>query len=138
MLEFCDTEGILALLDAPDGTIALLVRSRGQLTELIRALRARGISWRANDIDPLLDRLRDRTLVVGSLSKSHAMTGSRLGWLIGPEEAIAHVDFVEGGDGWEAEAGEMAHLPDDWEQDYHLMVLSLRDYLRKSGWPEME
>ncbi|SNT16443.1 NAD+ synthase [Tropicimonas sediminicola] len=53
------------------------------------------------------------------------------------EEAIAHVDFVEGGDGWEAEAGEMAHLPDDWEQDYHLMVLSLRDYLRKSGFSKV-
>ena len=31
----------------------------------------------------------DRTLVVGSLSKSHAMTGSRLGWLIGPEIIIS-------------------------------------------------
>ena len=30
-----------------------------------------------------------RTLVVGSLSKSHAMTGSRLGWLIGPEIIIS-------------------------------------------------
>ncbi|SLN14063.1 pyridoxal phosphate-dependent aminotransferase [Roseisalinus antarcticus] len=31
------------------------------------------------------------TLVVGSLSKSHAMTGSRLGWICGPEEAVAHI-----------------------------------------------
>ncbi|MFD0980943.1 NAD+ synthase [Tropicimonas aquimaris] len=53
------------------------------------------------------------------------------------EEAVAHVDFVEGDDGWRAEAGEMAHLPDDWEQDYHLMVLSLRDYLRKSGFSKV-
>ena len=30
-----------------------------------------------------------RTLVVGSLSKSHAMTGSRLGWVAGPSEVIA-------------------------------------------------
>ncbi|MEJ6395056.1 aminotransferase class I/II-fold pyridoxal phosphate-dependent enzyme [Gymnodinialimonas sp. 2305UL16-5] len=30
-----------------------------------------------------------RTLTVGSLSKSHAMTGSRLGWIAGPEAAIA-------------------------------------------------
>jgi arginine:pyruvate transaminase len=30
-----------------------------------------------------------RVLTVGSLSKSHAMTGSRLGWLAGPEEVIA-------------------------------------------------
>ncbi|MEM1428725.1 MAG: pyridoxal phosphate-dependent aminotransferase [Pseudomonadota bacterium] len=32
---------------------------------------------------------RDRTLVVGSMSKSFAMTGSRLGWIVGPEAAIA-------------------------------------------------
>ncbi len=31
----------------------------------------------------------ERTLVVGSMSKSHAMTGSRIGWLVGPEAAIA-------------------------------------------------
>ncbi|WP_068115510.1 NAD+ synthase [Tropicimonas marinistellae] len=49
------------------------------------------------------------------------------------EEAIAHVDFVEDENGWHAEPGEMAHLPDDWEQDYRVMVESLRDYLRKSG-----
>jgi arginine:pyruvate transaminase len=30
-----------------------------------------------------------RTLTVGSLSKSHAMTGSRLGWVCGPAEVIA-------------------------------------------------
>ena len=32
-----------------------------------------------------------RTLTVGSLSKSHAMTGSRLGWVCGPEAVIAHM-----------------------------------------------
>ncbi|MBF9042321.1 aminotransferase class I/II-fold pyridoxal phosphate-dependent enzyme [Rhodobacterales bacterium HKCCE4037] len=33
----------------------------------------------------------ERTLTVGSLSKSHAMTGSRLGWVAGPEAAMAHL-----------------------------------------------
>jgi arginine:pyruvate transaminase len=32
----------------------------------------------------------ERTLVVGSLSKSHAMTGSRIGWVVGPKDAIDH------------------------------------------------
>ena len=32
-----------------------------------------------------------RTLTVGSLSKSHAMTGSRLGWVAGPEAMIARM-----------------------------------------------
>ncbi|MFV0335590.1 MAG: NAD+ synthase [Tropicimonas sp.] len=49
------------------------------------------------------------------------------------EEVIAHVDFTQGPEGWEAEPGEMAHLPDEWELDYRVMVEALRDYLRKSG-----
>lgn len=32
-----------------------------------------------------------RTLSIGSLSKSHAMTGSRLGWVCGPEAVIAQM-----------------------------------------------
>ncbi len=34
----------------------------------------------------------ERTLTVGSLSKSHAMTGSRLGWVAGPREAMSHLE----------------------------------------------
>ena len=36
-----------------------------------------------------LPGMAERTLVCGSLSKSHAMTGSRAGWIVGPEEVIA-------------------------------------------------
>ncbi|MCL4132685.1 UNVERIFIED_CONTAM: hypothetical protein GTU68_053328 [Idotea baltica] len=36
-----------------------------------------------------LDGMAERTLVIGSMSKSHAMTGWRVGWVIGPEHAIA-------------------------------------------------
>jgi len=35
--------------------------------------------------------MAEQCLVVGSLSKSHAMTGSRLGWVVGPAEAIARI-----------------------------------------------
>jgi len=38
-----------------------------------------------------LDGMAERTFVVGSMSKSHAMTGSRVGWLVGPEGAMEHV-----------------------------------------------
>lgn len=48
--------------------------------------------WDGEHLSPrALPGMADRTLVIGSLSKSHAMTGSRLGWLIGPEAAIAHL-----------------------------------------------
>ena len=47
--------------------------------------------WDGQHLSPrALPGLAERTLVVGSLSKSHAMTGSRIGWLLGPEEAIDH------------------------------------------------
>ncbi len=49
------------------------------------------------------------------------------------EEAIAHLDFTRGPKGWQAERAELEPLPDVWEQDYQAMVLSLRDYLAKSG-----
>jgi len=49
------------------------------------------------------------------------------------DEAIAHVDFEEGPQGWRALAGERAAHPDAWEQDYRAMVEGLRDYLAKSG-----
>jgi len=38
-----------------------------------------------------LEGMNERTFVVGSMSKSHAMTGSRVGWLVGPDEAMSHV-----------------------------------------------
>ena len=46
--------------------------------------------WAGKHISPReIENMTERTLVVGSLSKSHAMTGSRLGWLLGPKEVIA-------------------------------------------------
>ncbi|MET4101136.1 NAD+ synthase [Roseovarius sp. MBR-78] len=53
------------------------------------------------------------------------------------QEAVAHVDFTRGADGWRADPGPLAHLPGDLEQDYHAMVLSLRDYLRKAGFSKV-
>jgi arginine:pyruvate transaminase len=35
--------------------------------------------------------MAERTIVIGSMSKSHAMTGSRIGWVIAPEEAIENM-----------------------------------------------
>ncbi|WP_322106317.1 pyridoxal phosphate-dependent aminotransferase [Paraburkholderia sp. J41] len=38
-----------------------------------------------------LDGMAERTVTVGSLSKSHAMAGWRIGWVIAPEALIAHL-----------------------------------------------
>ena len=49
------------------------------------------------------------------------------------EQTVAHIDLVRGVDGWRAEDGPKAKIPNMLEQDYHAVVLGLRDYLRKSG-----
>ncbi len=46
--------------------------------------------WKGVHLSPrALPGMAERTLVVGSLSKSHAMTGFRCGWVVGPEDAIS-------------------------------------------------
>lgn len=48
--------------------------------------------WSGAHLSPrALPGMADHTLIVGSMSKSHAMTGSRVGWVVGPEDAIAHL-----------------------------------------------
>ncbi len=51
--------------------------------------------WQGAHLSPrALPGMADRTLVVGSMSKSHAMTGSRIGWIVGPKEAISHLETL--------------------------------------------
>ncbi len=48
--------------------------------------------WEGVHLSPrALPGMAERTLVVGSMSKSHAMTGSRIGWVIGPEDMVGHM-----------------------------------------------
>jgi arginine:pyruvate transaminase len=39
-----------------------------------------------------LPGMAERTITIGSLSKSHAMSGWRVGWVVAPEHVIAHVE----------------------------------------------
>ncbi len=51
--------------------------------------------WTGQHISPrTLPGMTERTLVIGSLSKSHAMTGSRIGWIIGPEDALEQMGHL--------------------------------------------
>lgn len=49
------------------------------------------------------------------------------------EAAMQLVTFRRSEDGWLADQGPLAPLPDAWEADYRAMVDSLRDYFGKSG-----
>jgi NAD+ synthase len=60
--------------------------------------------------------------------------GGRLAVQVAPfDTALVHVDFTETADGWRAEPGALAPIPDDMEQDYRAMVEALRGYVGKSG-----
>lgn len=49
--------------------------------------------WEGHHLSPrTLDGMAERTIVVNSLSKSHAMTGSRIGWVVGPEHFIEQLN----------------------------------------------
>lgn len=48
--------------------------------------------WEGDHLSPrALPDMAERTLVIGSMSKSHAMTGSRIGWVCGPPDVIEHL-----------------------------------------------
>lgn len=48
--------------------------------------------WEGTHLSPrALPDMADRTMVIGSMSKSHAMTGSRIGWICASEPMIAHL-----------------------------------------------
>ncbi|MEY8839930.1 NAD+ synthase, partial [Cribrihabitans sp. XS_ASV171] len=49
------------------------------------------------------------------------------------DEMVSHVDLERGSEGWRIVPGEIAPYPDEWEQDYRVMVQSLRDYMAKTG-----
>jgi NAD+ synthase len=53
------------------------------------------------------------------------------------EDAVALVTFRRDGDGWRADMGDRAPLPDTLEQDYRAIVVGARDYLRKSGFSKV-
>ena len=49
------------------------------------------------------------------------------------DTAITHVDLERGDDGWRILPGDIVPMADEWEQDYRVMVQSLRDYMGKTG-----
>jgi NAD+ synthase len=53
------------------------------------------------------------------------------------DTCMVSVDMVRGPDGWRCEEGMFERHPGDWEQDYRVMVESLRDYLRKTGFAKV-
>ena len=94
-----DSGAVSLLINSPNNPTGVLYPAAA-LQALARVVQARDLwlisdevydtqVWEGDHLSPrALPGMTDRTLVVGSMSKSHAMTGSRIGWVIGPEAAI--------------------------------------------------
>ena len=63
----------------PDGSIAILVRNRTHLPEILTALQHAGHRWQANDIDPLGNRMPVIDLM--SLTRALLSPADRIAWL---------------------------------------------------------
>ncbi len=53
------------------------------------------------------------------------------------DEAVTHADLSLTEAGWAIDEAARRNFPDEWEQDYRVMVEALRDYLRKSGFEKV-
>ena len=62
-----------------DDNIAILVRNRNHLSDILAALKRAGIDWQATDIDPLASRMAIRDLL--SLTRAMLDPCDRLAWL---------------------------------------------------------
>ena len=62
-----------------DGTIAILVRSRNHLSEIVNALKKAGLRFQAQDIDPLTDRPVVQDIL--SLTRALQHPADRVAWL---------------------------------------------------------
>lgn len=63
----------------PEGSIAILVRNRTHLTDILEALRQHGHRWQATDIDPLAKRMPVIDLM--SLTRALLSPADRIAWL---------------------------------------------------------
>ncbi|MEM7431696.1 MAG: UvrD-helicase domain-containing protein [Pseudomonadota bacterium] len=82
-----------SLLEGTDGDIAILVRSRTQLPELLRQLHEHQITYRAVDVH----RLTDRAEIIDVLALTRAILhrGDRLAWLAILRSPWAGLDWVD-------------------------------------------
>lgn len=70
---------VAARLDNPTATIAILVRGRAHLLEILPALRERDIHWQATDIEPLSSSMP--VIDLTSLTRALLNPADRIAWL---------------------------------------------------------
>lgn len=101
-LEHCRTSHTRAVILSSPGNPTGAVHPAAHLRRIAHWAQRHGIWIISDDIYRAFDytgtyqsllrvapQLRDRTVVVGGVSKEHAMTGWRIGWLAAPQDVIA-------------------------------------------------
>ncbi|OMH32641.1 exodeoxyribonuclease V subunit beta [Motiliproteus sp. MSK22-1] len=91
-----------ALDENPDGSVAILVRNRSHLRQILPALRDEGLRWQATDLDSLASRMWVVDLI--SLLRALLNPADRIAWLSvlrAPWCGLSNEDLlsVAGGDG---------------------------------------
>jgi len=83
-LKQCQAQAVVAkvqaiLTEQPQDNIAILVRNRSHLQDILPQLQAAGLKWLATDIDPLASRMVIQDLL--SLCRAMLSPGDRIAWL---------------------------------------------------------
>ncbi|MEM0942533.1 MAG: pyridoxal phosphate-dependent aminotransferase, partial [Pseudomonadota bacterium] len=98
----CESDTRAVLINSPNNPTGAIYRP-DRLAALVELCARRGMWLISDEVydtqvwDATYRSVRDlpgaaeRTLVVNSMSKSHAMTGSRIGWVLAPREAQARM-----------------------------------------------
>ena len=82
-------------LKTSNGTVALLVRSRPHLKQILPALRSQGVQWQAQKIDRLSDRMA--VIDIHSLTRAICIPADRIAWLAtlrAPWAGLSNADLL--------------------------------------------
>lgn len=82
-------------LETDDDNVALLVRSRPHLNDILPALRAQGLRWQAQKIDRLQDRMA--VIDIHSLTRALCVPADRIAWLAvlrAPWAGLSNADLL--------------------------------------------
>jgi ATP-dependent exoDNAse (exonuclease V) beta subunit len=129
-----------AHVEDPNGTVAILVRARSHLGDIITALKRAGLSFRAVKIDSLSERQCARDLL--SLTRAMLHLGDRVAWLAILRApwcglSLADLHALAGSDDraliYDLIHGDLLHLSEDGQVRLHRLRTTLDEAFHQRG-----